>query len=228
MRDISAVAGLLANRTRTRMLDELMSGDALPAGVLAARAGVTPSTATKHLAKLEAGGLVTITSRGRVREVRLAGPDVAEVVEVLGRLAQPSHPSGLRQVSRMDALRHARSCYDHLAGEAGVALTDALIARGALQATDAGLAVHESKLWSDLRLNIADVRAAAGRRPLARPCLDWTERRPHLAGALGAAVLQSLHRSGWVRRRPGGRALDVTPTGQICLRALGAELRTRA
>jgi DNA-binding transcriptional ArsR family regulator len=204
------------------MLEELMSDIALPAGVLAARAGVAPSTATKHLAKLQAGGLVTITPRGRLREVRLAGPPVAEAIESLGRLAKPSRATGLRQISRMDSLRRARSCYDHLAGETAIALTDTLTARGALQLTDDGFAVHESNLWSVLGLDIDSVRSHARRRPLARPCLDWTERRPHLAGALGAAILRSLLQHDWVRRRPDGRALEVTRAGHATLATLAS------
>jgi DNA-binding transcriptional ArsR family regulator len=225
MRELSDVAALFADRSRARMLDELMSGGGLPAGVLAARAGIAPSTASKHLAKLEAAGLVTIAAQGRVREVRLAGSAVAEAVETLGRLAESTSPSGLRDVTRMEALRRARTCYDHLAGQLGVSLTEALVDRGALNASDGGLTIGESAAWTDLRIDIDRVRAAAGRRPLARVCLDWTERRPHIAGAIGAAILRSLHENQWVRRRPGGRALSVTPAGCEMLTAFAGRPR---
>jgi DNA-binding transcriptional ArsR family regulator len=221
VRELSDIAALFADRSRVRMLDELMSAEAVTAGVLAARAGIAPSTASKHLARLEAHGLVTITSRGRTREVRLAGPEVAAAIEALGRLARPAAPSGLRDVNRMTALRHARSCYDHLAGQLGVALTDTLIDHGALRAADGALAAADSDVWPALGIDLAAIRAGAGRRQLARPCPDWTERRPHLAGALGAAVLHSLIGRDWIRRRPGGRALTVTTTGTVALQALG-------
>ena len=223
MLDLADIAGLFADRTRARMLDELMSGGALRAGVLASRARVAPSTASKHLAKLEAGGLVTVTSRGRTREVRLAGPEVAEAIEALGRLAAPRPPRGLREATRMDALRCARSCYDHLAGQTGVRLTDALVASGALRVRDGGFALApDHPAWARLGVDVAAVREGAGRRPVVRSCLDWTERRPHLAGALGAAVLGALLSDGSVRRLPGGRALAVTPAGQRRLDALAS------
>src|SRR5690349_4335806 len=133
MSELADVAALLADRTRARILEELLGGPALPAGALAARVGVAPSTLSGHLAKLEAAGLIVVRARGRRREAELARPEVAEALEALSRLTTGDpRPVGLRAVNGRAALREARSCYDHLAGRAGVALADDLLARGAL------------------------------------------------------------------------------------------------
>ena len=213
MSELAPVASLLADRTRARILDELLGGTALPVGALAARAGIAPSTASEHVAKLEAARLVQVVSNGRRREVTLAGPHVAEALEALSRLADPPPPVGLRAVNRREALRHARSCYDHLAGRAGIALADALVERGALAATDGAFAVtgHDA-LFDALDVDLDALRQQ--RRPLVRACADWTERRPHLAGALGAALLDGMLARGWLRPRTDGRALDITPAGR--------------
>jgi DNA-binding transcriptional ArsR family regulator len=205
------IAAVLADRTRARMLEELLGGPPLPAGALAARVGVAPSTASGHLAKLEQAGLIVIEARGRRREARLAGPEVAEALEALGRIAPTTtRPIGLKQVNGHAALREARSCYDHLAGRAGVQLADDLLERGALIERDGTFAVPpEAHAHYSERFGV-DPGALATRRPLARACVDWTERRPHLAGALGAALLNAMLEQGWVKRRPDGRALTVT------------------
>jgi DNA-binding transcriptional ArsR family regulator len=220
--DLSAVAALLADRTRARILDELMGGVPLPAGALAARVGVAPSTMSGHLAKLEAGGLVAIETRGRRREARIARPEVADAVEALARLAEPARPIGLRAVQRATAMRRARSCYDHLAGVLGVGLADALVERGALVARDGAFALGEGAATELAPLGVDLGALRAGRRPLVRACADWTERRPHVAGAVGAALLDSLIARGWLARRPDVRALRVTPAGESGLAALGA------
>ncbi|HWK24983.1 MAG TPA: helix-turn-helix domain-containing protein [Solirubrobacter sp.] len=213
--DLADIAAALADRTRARMLEELLAGPPLPAGALAARVGVAPSTASGHLAKLERAGLVTIERHGRRREARLASPQVAEALEALGRLAgDDARPIGLRAVNARAALHEARSCYDHLAGRAGVALTDRLIAHGALVEHDGAFSVPPSafSLYRD-RFGI-DPASLTGRRPLARACSDWTERRPHLAGALGASLLDAMLRAGWLTRRPDSRALNITARGR--------------
>ncbi len=166
-----------------------------------------------HLAKLETAGLVVVEARGRRREARLAGPEVAEALEALGRLSRPddARPIGLRAVNARHALREARSCYDHLAGMAGVALAADLVARGALAERDGAFAVPDGaeRFYRDaLGIDLGALQAA--RRPRVRACVDWTERRPHVAGALGAALLDALLERGRVRRRRDGRALDVT------------------
>src|SRR4051794_6645401 len=216
MSELANVAALLADRTRARILEELLAGPPLPAGALAARGGVAPSTVSGHLARLEAAGLIVVRPVGRRREASLARPEVAEALEALGRLAPGgARPVGLRSVNGHAALREARSCYDHLAGRAGVALADALVARGALGAPDGGLVVRDGAYFRDA-FGI-DVGALPPRRPLVRACMDWTERRPHVAGALGAALLSALLERDWVRRRPDGRALNVTARGREAL-----------
>src|SRR4051794_11910035 len=217
MSELADVAALLADRTRARILEEMLAGPPLPAGALAARVGVAPSTVSGHLAKLESAGLIVVRSVGRRREASLARPEVAEALEALGRLAGESRPIGLRAVNHQAALREARSCYDHLAGRAGVALADSLVARRALSLRDGALALDDAAYFAEV-FGI-DVAALGGRRPLVRTCIDWTERRPHLAGALGAAVLDALLSRGWVRRRPDGRALNLSVDGVAFLDA---------
>lgn len=178
------------------------------------RVGVAPSTVSGHLAKLESAGLVTIESTGRRREARLAGPHVAEALEALARIAPDApRPIGLRAVNGRQALREARSCYDHLAGRAGVALADSLLAEGALEQHDGAFLVPEGAHVHYVERFGVDPRDMRTRRPLVRSCTDWTERRPHLAGALGAAILAALLEHGHVKRRPDGRALNITPSG---------------
>ena len=216
-------AQLIAEPARAAMLDLLMDGHAWPAGVLARRVGVAPSTASEHLARLAAGGLVAVEPNGRERRYRLASPHVADALEALARIDRDSPVRTLRESSRKVALRDARTCYDHLAGRLGVAITDALVERGALvvrdtsfDLTDDGEAFLMDRLWVDV------AAARSGSRAFARACLDWTERRPHLAGALGAALARSLLDRDWVRRRPGDRGLVVTPSGEAGLaEALG-------
>ena len=223
MSELAPVASLLADRTRARILEELLGGVPLPVGALGARVGIAPSTASEHVAKLEAAQLVRVESRGRRREVMLAGPHVAEALEALSRLADPPPPVGLRAVNRREALRHARSCYDHLAGRLGIALADTLVARGTLTADDGAFAITGGDVLFDaLGVDVDVLRER--RRPLVRPCLDWTERRPHVAGALGAALLDGMLGQGWLRRRTDGRALDVTPDGATALERAGVGL----
>ncbi len=211
MSALADVAAAIADRTRARMLEELLAGPALPAGALAVRVGVAPSTVSGHLARLQEAGLVTITSVGRRREAHLAGPHVAEALEALRGLAgDDPRPIGLREVNGRAALREARSCYDHLAGRAGVALADDLLARGAL--TEEFTVPNRAASYYREAFGV-DLASLTGRRPLVRACTDWTERRPHVAGALGAALLTSMLSRGWLSRRPDGRALNVTPLG---------------
>src|SRR3954452_22738185 len=199
MSELADIAALLADRTRARILEELLAGPPLPAGALAARVGVAPSTVSGHLAKLESAGLISVRAVGRRREASLARPEVAEALEALGRLAGESRPIGLRAVNGKAALREARSCYDHLAGRAGVALADSLVARGALSLHDGAFAIEDPGFFAaDFGI---DVAALPLRRPVIRACADWTERRPHIAGALGAALLDTFLARGWVTRR---------------------------
>jgi DNA-binding transcriptional ArsR family regulator len=217
--DLAAVAALIADPSRATMLDALAGGEAFTAGELARLAGIAPSTATEHLARLEDGGLIASVRQGRARYVRLAGADVARALEALAVIAPPKRANGLRAWRHGEDLRAARSCYDHLAGVAGVALADALVERGVLEPGEGGFAITapgERRLAS-FGLDVAAILGA--RRSTARACLDWSERRPHIGGALGAALLAELLKRRWLRRRSDGRALNVTAAGRAGLDA---------
>ena len=188
------------------MLNALMGGEAVSAGELARVGGVSPSGATAHLGRLRDGGLVTDEVAGRQRVFRLASPELADALEALALVAPPVPVRGLPHAAAAEALKRARTCYDHLAGELGVAVTEALVEREVLAHDGAGGA------WFDeLGLDLDALRRA--RRSFARGCVDWTERRPHVAGSLGAGIATACFAHGWVRRRPGGRAVVVTAAG---------------
>ncbi|MFI2073773.1 ArsR/SmtB family transcription factor [Streptomyces triculaminicus] len=212
---LAETAALFADRTRAAFCLALLDGRAWTAGELARHAGVRPSTASEQLSRLIEGGLLTEERQGRHRYVRLAGPEAADLIEALASYAthasntQP--PQNLRESVRLSAEARARTCYDHLAGRLGVALSDAMIARGLVAAED-GLAVTpDGRTW--LADTLGFTRPPGTRRPLVRSCLDWTERRPHLAGALGAALCATALERQWVRRVGSGRAVKVTPEG---------------
>lgn len=211
---VASVATLVGDPTRAEMLAVLLDGRAHTVGELARHAGVAVSTASGHLGRLLDGGLVAVEAQGRHRYHRLAGPEVASLLEQLHALAaQPPAP-----VRAPAALAYARTCYDHLAGTVAVALYDRLVDTGALHLGDAGpeLAPAGAGILARLGVDTGAVAAteARGRRPLTRACLDWTERRPHLAGALGAALLDSLVAARWVVRQPSSRAVRVTDAGR--------------
>ena len=217
--DFAAVAGLLGHPARAAMVDALMSGEPVSAGELARIAGVGPSTASEHLARLVDGGLVAVEVRGRQRHHRLAGAEVAEALEALARICPPTPVRSLRHASQRDALGHARTCYDHLAGAVGVGLADALVARDWIVPTGESFALSPAGEAGLAAAGVDVAGARGGRRAFARACLDWTERRAHVAGALGAAIATAALGSGWVRRRT-GRTLDVTDAGQRVLHDL--------
>ena len=212
---IAPAAALMGEPTRAAMLVALIEGRALAAGELARRAGVSAATASAHLARLLDGDLVTVIKQGRHRYYQLAGPDVAAAIEALSRLSPAApRPTSLRQVRDRDALKKARSCYDHLAGEVGVRLYSTMIERGTLIAdrTDA-IQLGDAGPLAALGIELDAIRRQ--RRAFARPCLDWTERAPHLAGALGAALLHRMLELDWLRRPTnGGRGLTVTSVGR--------------
>ncbi|MFJ3214821.1 ArsR/SmtB family transcription factor [Kitasatospora sp. NPDC086801] len=226
---LAAFAALLADPTRAAFCTALLDGRAWTAGELARHAGVAPSTASEHLSRLIAGGLLAEERQGRHRYVRLATPGVATLIEDLTAFADQGDrptPHGLREATRQSAEARARTCYDHLAGRLGVAVADALLARGLLT-DDAGLAVTgRGRAW--LAAQAIELPERAGRRggrPVVRNCLDWTERRSHLGGALGAALCRTALDRSWVERIGSGRALRVTPDGDRALRELlGVEL----
>ena len=228
--NLAAPAALIGDPVRARLLLALMDGRAHPAGDLARGAGCTAQSASNHLARLLEGGLVLMERAGRHRYYRLAGRDVAEALESLQRLTPPPRSLEAPRSKAARLLRDARSCYDHLAGRLGVAITDALAQRGLIATdpddkklfvlTDAG-----ERWFEDFGV---DTRPTAGRRIFARACPDWTERRPHLAGALGARLLHRLFTLGWIARTEGGRGLRLTLAGgQGFKRALGVELDSR-
>lgn len=207
--DLAAVGVLFGDLARAAMLTMLLDGRALPAGELARCAAVSPSTATMHLRRLVEGGLLEVTVQGRHRYHRLAGPRVAAVLEALAQLAPAVPVRSLRQRRDAAALAEARTCYDHLAGRRGVELRDRLLGAGALRATDARdheLTAHGEHVVTALGLDPDHLRS--GRRAFARSCLDWTQRRPHLAGALPSAITATFLDRGWLQ--PGtGRGLRV-------------------
>jgi DNA-binding transcriptional ArsR family regulator len=211
---VAAVAALLAEPARARMLTALLAGRALTATELALEAEVAPSTASSHLGRLLASGWVEVARQGRHRYFRLAGPEVAAALEGLMALVPPARaPRAPRRGPRDEDLRRARVCYDHLAGEAGVRLFGRLQDEGLLRSRRMGCEVTRAgELWL-VRLGVDLPALRARRRPLCLPCLDWSERRFHLAGALGAALLERLLALRWMRRQPGSRALTVTPRG---------------
>jgi DNA-binding transcriptional ArsR family regulator len=231
--DLPAVAALIADPSRAAMLDALLSGGRHSARELAVAAGIAPSTATEHLDRLERGGLVVAERVGRRREVRLAGPEVGRALEGLAEIAPAKKVTGLRAWHHGEALRAARSCYDHLAGQAGVALADGLVAGGALELGDGAFALtgRGAERLAGFGLDIDAILGA--KRATARACVDWSERRPHVGGALGAALLDTLLDRRWVARAPQaggakatrGRVLRVTDAGRAGLRAaLGVEM----
>jgi DNA-binding transcriptional ArsR family regulator len=214
MPSFSIAASLIADPARALMLTALLDGRALPAGELAYAANVTPQTASSHLGKLLDGGLVACESESRHRYYRLAGPKVAQALEQLSTVgvAAPVRRKALSREGR--ALRFCRCCYDHLAGQVGVALCCGLQQRGHI-APAAGKRFEVTAAGADwfaaIGLDVCALRPAA--KGLARQCLDWTERTHHLAGPLGVELLRTLCGAGWFERVPDSRAVRVTPRG---------------
>ena len=215
--DIAAIAALLGDPGRANMLTALMTGQALTAGELAREAGVTAQTASSHLAKLQTGGLITIRKQGRHNYFALSGPDVAQTIEALMGLAERTGHTRTRTGPAEPALREARVCYDHLAGETGVALLENLVARGLIAEDDTALTLTEKGQAFMQALGLDLAKLTRSRRPLCKGCLDWSVRRSHLAGALGAALLERFYGLGWASREAGTRLVSFTPKGLIAL-----------
>jgi len=209
---IASVAALLGDPARANILTALMDGRALTVSELAEAAGVTLQTASGHLAKLDAANLLTAEKQGRHRYFRLSGPDVAQVLEALMGLAQRTGATRVRTGPKDAALRSARICYDHLAGERGVALLTAARRQGLIEGErDMTLTDKGRAFFTEFGIDLAALER--GRRPLCRACLDWSERHNHLGGALGAALLSRMIERGWVRRGT-GRVLTFTCEGE--------------
>lgn len=220
--DLSVVAGLIGDPSRAAILTALLGGEALPAGELAYRAQVSPQTASAHLSRLVDGGLLTVTTTGRHRYYRLKNADVARVLEALAVISAPPKVRSRRDSAELEALRAARTCYDHLAGQLGVAIARALLDRGLLTQEDDAYRVTDSGLTWLAALGVTGADLHRGRRKLAAPCLDWSERRDHVGGALGAALASRLMALGWVERVPHSRAVRLTDAGRAGLqRELG-------
>lgn len=216
---LAPLAALMGDPARANMLSALMSGLALTATELAREAGITPQTASGHLAKLETGGLVQVAAQGRHRYFRLSGPDVAQALESLMGLAARTGHMRSRPGPKDAGLREARTCYDHLAGTRALALFDGLqargvIARGVIAERGETITVTATgrPFLCDFGIDVAALERQ--RRPLCRTCLDWSMRRHHLGGALGAALLERILDLGWARRSPSSRAVIFTPNGE--------------
>lgn len=208
---LATISALIGDPARATMLAALMDGRALTAGELAHTAGVTPQTASAHLGRLADSGLLARAVQGRHRYYRLADGRVGAMLESILAVAGPD-PAPHRIAWRGGAaLRDARSCYDHLAGRLAVALADALIARGHVVFTEDGGALTETGRTALAAFGALPPRTA---RRFCRPCLDWSERRPHIAGSVGAAIADRCFALGWIARQTSGRALTVTPRGR--------------
>jgi DNA-binding transcriptional ArsR family regulator len=228
--DIAGAAALIADPTRAAMLRALVCGRPLAAGELARLAGVSAATASFHLAKLLEGNMIAVARQGRHRYYRLAGHEVAAALEAIGLISAPLPVRSLRQSREAAALAQARTCYDHLAGQAGVELLEAMLARGVLEkdqqsssrtgrddafgsrfeVTGAG-----ARTLGSFGINIGEVRRS--RRHFAGECIDWTARRGHLNGALAAAVTSRLFELGWIERGPRRRSVRITGVGEVGL-----------
>lgn len=219
------IAALSGDPARASMLHALMDGRAFTATELARAAGITPQSASSHLSRMTAVGLLAVEKQGRHRYHRLATPSVARMMESIMQVAADLEPDRKRLTvgPRDMALRKARTCYDHFAGQLGVALADSLVEQGRVELTsDAGILTEAGVAFlGEIGIDTAPMLARGTRwsgRILCRPCLDWSERRPHLAGSLGAALCAHSLVQGWTRRILGTRAVDVTPKGERVLR----------
>ena len=218
--DVATLAAVVADRSRAAMLEALLDGEAHAIGQLARHAGITAATASTHLRKLVDARLVVVATAGRERRVRLASPEVAELLERLATLAAPTAAATPAARSRAGQLRFARTCYDHLAGALAIRVVAALVDRGWLhRTTDSFEPAPALFAWLAARGHPV---AVSGRRPLSRACLDWSERVPHVAGRIGAALADVVLAERWVARVRDSRALRVTDRGRVGLaRELG-------
>ena len=218
--DIARIAALIGDPARANMLTALLSGKALTATELSLEAGVTLQTASSHLKKLEEGGLLIQRKQGRHKYFSLADDDTAHALESLMGLAAGRGQLRTRTGPKDDALRYARVCYNHLAGEMGVLIYDSFRQRGFLDLDDNGLALSDRgrNFVTGFGIDLAELEAK--KSPLCRECLDWSERRSHLAGSLGRAIFTQLESRGWALRDKDSRAIRFTQNGDHGLRAL--------
>ncbi len=217
--DIAQIAALIGDPARANILTALMSGQALTATELALQAGVTPQTASSHLSKLEHGGLVIPRKQGRHRYFSLSGEDVGAVLENLMQFAASRGHTRVRAGPKDPALRKARVCYNHLAGDFGVRLFDSLLLRNCISVSgeDVVLTTAGREFVGNLGIEVDPLEKQ--RRPLCRSCLDWSVRRNHLAGALGTALLERFFRLSWAKREPDSRVVVFNVDGVAAFEA---------
>ncbi len=213
--NISNVATLLGEPSRANMLTVLLDDRFHTAGELAHAASITPQTASFHLARLMEQGWVVMEKHGRYRYYRLAGREAAQILEQFLAMCPVPEVRSLKQAQHMDQLRYGRTCYDHLAGQIGVGLTTALVERGYLLSQDGSFAVSQEGETFFTELGIDMVQLRRKRRAFAHACLDWSERKHHLGGALGHGLLHICLNRGWIERVPDIRAIRVTAAGQF-------------
>lgn len=216
--DIAQTAAAIGDPARANMLSALMHGAALTATELAYEAGVTKQTASSHLSRLTEAGLLAVEQQGRHRYFRIANEDVASVIEALAGLAARKRPLRTRPGPAEPAMRRARVCYDHLAGELGVGLYEGLTRGRLLKVTDGTPSVTKRGVEAFAELGIDVEALRAGARPVCRACLDWSVRRNHLAGALGAALLTKIYDLGWAKRARDSRVVVFSDRGETALR----------
>lgn len=212
--NVALIASLVSEDSRAAILTVLMDGRYHAAGELAYMAGIQPQTASFHLAKMVQADVVAVDKQGRHRYYGIKNQEVAHVMESLLSISPPVLVKSLRQSTEDKALRYARTCYDHLAGSLGVQFTHTLLNAGVLCEEEKGFTVteHGEKVFADLNIDFA--QAKKKRRSFSHKCLDWSERRHHLAGALGNAIMEKLLELKWVQRHPTSRALTVTSEGE--------------
>jgi DNA-binding transcriptional ArsR family regulator len=216
--DIAATAALLGDPKRAALIELLFGGEAYPASVLAARAGISAQTASVHLAKLSSSGLVASARNGRHRLYGLSNQTVAAAIEALAAISIVQPIQSLRQSDELKALRLARMCYDHIAGIVGVRITEELLRRGTISRQDDGFILTLRGCSRITKFGVDVDTIAKSRRKVATQCLDWSERRPHVGGALGAALADRMLSADWFARRRANRSLIVTDVGWAALR----------
>jgi DNA-binding transcriptional ArsR family regulator len=222
--DFAAVAALAGEPARAAMLTALFDGRALPAGDLARAAGVSPATASAHLGKLVDGGLVRVRSQGRHRYYQLARPEIARALEALGAIAAPAPIGSLGGSLRMQRLRFARSCYDHLAGELALAIVSVLVQRHAMEPDGDGFCLREPAAAVFAEIGIDAGAALVDPGAHVQACIDWTQRQHHISGPLGVAMLASFLERKLLRRRAEPRTLELTEEGRTLFARFGVTL----